>query len=404
MARSRYAWVVLAVAFTAILATHGTRAAFGAFVRPWEAAFSASRGAIAGIGLVFFVVYGVTQPLVGRLLDRWDPRWVMAGGILLSGLAYLGANLATQVWHLNLLLGVVLGLGVAAGSGVTGTVLVVRWFQQGRGPALGILATGFSAGQAVLVPLAIVGIARYGWRPTATLMGAVLALVLAPLAVLLLRSQPAGVSARADATSWSDVGAALGTRQFWCLAVPYFICGLTTTGLIDTHLIPYTEDHHLSEAATASAVSLLAILNTVGTIASGWLSDQVSKKNLLAFIYALRGMTLLFLTTVRDPVSLFIFGAFFGLADFSTIAPTTSLTADYFSARSLGFFFGLVSLSHQLGSALGAYLPGLVHDLTGTYGPSFLGAAVALGVASLMSYLLPETAHRPQAQQQGTAD
>lgn len=404
MRRTHYAWVILAVSFTAIAATLGSRTAFGAFVRPWEQEFGVSRSLVASIGMLSFLFYGVGQPLVGRLLDIWEPRRVLAGGVLLTGLAYIGTYFALQVWHVHLLWGAMGAVGVAAGSSVTATVLVARWFHARRGLALGIMITGLSVGQAMMVPLSILGIANLGWRPTILLLGGLLALVLAPLTFWLIRSRPedrgmlpygaTGATAAGDprrTASWGGLGATLRSRQFWFLAIPYFVCGITTAGLIDTHLIPYAADHHLPEAAAASAVSLMAMLNMVGTLGSGWLSDRVSRKNLLALIYGVRALTILFLVTVRDPVSLMIFSAAFGLADFSTIAPTTALTADYFGGRSLGLVYGLVSLSHQLGAATGAYVPGLLHDATGSYALAFVGAAATLGVASLLSYLLPDS-------------
>jgi MFS family permease len=178
--------------------------------------------------------------------------------------------------------------------------------------------------------------------------------------------------------------------NFWWLALSFFVCGVTTAGLIDTHFIPYAQDHHISAVTAASAFGVLSLVNMVFTTLSGAVSDRVGYTRLLGWIYAGRAVTLVFLVFARDPVSLFIFAVAFGIVDFSTVAPTTALSTIIFGRRSAGTVYGLVSLSHQVGSAAGSYAGGLVHDLTGSYIGFFVAGAVLSGAAAFMAWAISE--------------
>jgi predicted MFS family arabinose efflux permease len=130
----------------------------------------------------------------------------------------------------------------------------------------------------------------------------------------------------------------------------------------------------------------------VFTTLSGAVSDRLGYTRLLGWIYAGRAAALVYLVFARDPVSLFVFAVGFGVVDFSTVAPTTALSTIIFGRRAAGTVFGLVALSHQLGSALGSYAGGVLHDLTGTYTAFFLAGAALSGAAAFMAWAISETA------------
>jgi predicted MFS family arabinose efflux permease len=140
----------------------------------------------------------------------------------------------------------------------------------------------------------------------------------------------------------------------------------------------------------AAAFGVLSLVNMVFTTLSGAASDRLGYTRLLGWIYAGRAATLVFLVFARDPASLFVFAVAYGVVDFSTVAPTTALSTVLFGRRSAGTVFGLVALSHQLGSALGSYAGGVVHDLTGNYTAFFLAGAALSGAAAFMSWAISE--------------
>ena len=407
--RVHYAWVVLAVGFFGLLAAQGARLAFGAFVVPWEEDFGASRGAISSVSMVSFLVYGLSQPLMGRLVDRFGVRLVFSSGVLLVGLSLGVAALARSTLELALVYGLVASLGFGAASNVAAGVAVTRWFDSRRGLAFGVIEAGFGAGQLVLVPGSLLLIEALGWRAALLAVGAFAALVAFPVLALLLRSSPEEIGARpygreaVDAPSDTSGGepakasdepdapkvGLYTSRAFWGLSLPFFVCGVTTTGMIDTHLVPYAHDHGHTAAVAGLAVALLAAFNVLGTLASGPLSDRFDGRKILGALYAVRAMTILLLLFTDSSAWLVAFGVLFGLVDFASVAPTQLLASRYFRGHSVGVVFGPLFLSHQVGSALGAYVPGAVHDLTGGYGAAFLGSVLALLVGSVLSFGLP---------------
>jgi len=413
--RRHYAWTVLLLCFFAILCAQGVRLSFGAFVRPWEEAFDASRGTITLIGSLSFLVYGGSQPFVGRAVDRFGIRRVLVLSSLLvaAGLALSAA--AQSPAQLALTYGIVASLGFGGASGVAASVAVTYWFTQRRGLAFALVEAGFGAGQLLLVPLALAAVATVGWR--ATLIGGALLLsvIVAPTLARWLRDRPedvglepiggphppevdANVAAtlepggRPAAPPADGLRGLLRSRGFWVLAAPFFICGLTTTGFVDTHLIPLAQDRGISSATAGAAVALLAAANVTGILASGPLADRVDNRLLLAGLYGMRGLSFVALYLLAGGPALIGFALLFGLVDFSTVAPTQWLAARYVEPRTVGLAFGCLTAIHQLGSAIGAWLPGLAFDATGSYDEVLVVAAIVLGVASATCLVLPRPA------------
>jgi predicted MFS family arabinose efflux permease len=407
--RIHYAWIILGLIFLALVTGAGVRLAFGSFVHPWEHDFGISRGMTSMIATLSFIVYGLLQPFAGRWADRRGPGGVLTASLALVAAGLLLSRTASSIWLVGLGFGIVASAGFAGASTVTASVAVARWFHDRRGLAMALLTVATSLGQMILTPAAIFLNESLGWRQTFLIYATAVAVV-APFVWWLVKPDPAAVGllpygaaeappAPAEGKGKGDgkigLPALLRTPNFWWLMIPFFICGITTTGMIDTHLVPFAEDHHLPQGATALAVALLAGFNSLGILIAGYLTDRFSRRRLLAFLYAARGLTLLFLIFVRSPEALIAFGILFGLVDFSTVPPTVSLSAEVRGSGNVGLVFGMIALSHQIGSALGAFVPGLLHDLTGSYELSFLLGAATLAVATLFSLWIKEEKRAP---------
>ncbi|MCL4123438.1 UNVERIFIED_CONTAM: hypothetical protein GTU68_021035, partial [Idotea baltica] len=395
--RRHYAWVILGVVFLGVLGAQGVRLAFGAFVVPWEESFGVSRGTVAAVSFVSFLTYGATQPVVGKFTDRFNIPRMFSFGLLViaAGLALSASAGSTLV--LGITYGVIASVGFGISASVAASVLVARWFVAKRGMAFGILEAGFGAGQLVLAPLSLLLISRFGWRPTLWVFAALLTFVLAPIMLMFLRNSPESMGL--EPLGGPDPDALVETeevrpnllrsKEFWYLGIPFFVCGITTTGMIDTHLIPFSHDHGNSDAITSAAVGALAVFNIIGTAGAGLLVDHYDPRRMLGWLYAVRAVSLVLVLVLNQGFWLVQFGVLFGIVDFATVAPTQTLVSRYFGARSMGFVFGLVLASHQVGSAIGSYVPGRLYDLTGSYGLSFIMAATTLVIASTLSFLLP---------------
>ncbi|MGG1243254.1 MFS transporter [Bacillus cabrialesii] len=404
MKRLHYAWIIVSVTFLILLAVQGVRLSFGAFVEPWEQQFSMDRGTISLISTMSFIVYGISQPIIGRLVDKWGARAVLSWSALLTGVSIFLTYLVTSPWQLFLLYGLGVSLGVGGASNVAASVLVVNWFSKKRGLAFGIMEAGFGAGQMLLVPGSLMLIHWFSWKLTVVVLGLLLMVIVFPAALLLLRNNPSEMNAEpigglaeaeketASKTTALSVTGMFRMRQFWFLMLPFLICGFTTVGLMDTHLIPFSHDHGFSTTVTSAAVSLLAGFNIAGILLSGIVADRWSSRKILCFLYAVRALSIVILIYSHEPYLLLAFAILFGLVDFATVAPTQMLATQYFQNYSIGLMIGWLSLAHQIGSALGAYVPGVIYAVTGEYTLAFYLSIGMLVLASVMNVMLREPA------------
>jgi predicted MFS family arabinose efflux permease len=271
-----------------------------------------------------------------------------------------------------------------------------RWFVARRGLVLGIFGAATSAGQLIFLP-AIVGLTHLiGWRGV-TLALAGLAGLLMPAVLLLMRDSPADLGQApyglraAPATSGprpsaaAVMGAAVRSPSFWLLAGTFFICGVTSNGLIGTHFVPYAIEYGVPEVTAAGTLALMGMMNFVGTLGSGYLTDRYDPRVLLACYYGFRGVSLLILPFVHGPLGLAVFAVIFGLDYIATVPPTTALVADSFGRQNVGTVFGWVFCAHQVGAALAAWLGGVARESLGSYSVAFLAAGVMAGIAVVMS-------------------
>jgi sugar phosphate permease len=306
----------------------------------------------------------------------------------------------TASWQLALLWGVVVGLGTGTMAAVLGAMVANRWFTERRGVVLGLLTASSATGQLLFLPLLASMVVRFGWR-SAVLLVAGVALVVLPLVALLMRDHPRDIGLRPfgeppnapptprpprAAAAAPLIGLALGlrSRDFWLLAGSFFICGLSTNGLIGTHLIPASMEHGIPEVMAASLLASIGLLDIIGTTVSGWLSDRWDNRYLLCWYYGLRGLSLLFLPYAFGSayLGLAAFVIFYGLDWVATVPPTARLAADTFGRENVGIMFGWIAASHQLGAATAAYGGGLLHTWLGDYQVTFMSAGLVCLIAA----------------------
>lgn len=413
-----YAWIILTLTFIALLSAQGVRLSFGAFITPWEEEFSTTRGVISLVAFISYLVFAFSQPFIGRLIDRYGVRSILSFSILLVGISTLLTFFVTSPWQLMIIYGILASIGFGGSSNVAGTIAISNWFVKKKGLALGLMSAGTAAGQLLLVPLSLVLNAQFGWKTTVVILGCFLTFIIFPLLFLFIRTYPyeKNRTAYGDLTSQVhdeplskpqpkavlSIFQLLKKKEFLFLMIPFFVCGVTTTGLMDTHLIPFAQYCGFSPTTTGVAVSLLAGFNIFGTVLSGYLADRWSCRHMLAFLYGTRALSIVLLLVIVHNTSLFgffisqshlliIFAISFGVVNFATVAPTVKLATDYFKNLSVGAVVGWLYLSHQLGSALGSFLPGILFDLTGAYDVSFIASIFLLIAAVIFSLLLPTT-------------
>ncbi len=396
--RWHYAWVVLGVTCLVLLFSAGVRTAAGVLIVPLEKELGWDRAAISLAVAVSLLAFGFGAPLGGSLIDRYGPRRVMFGGVALIAAGLAPMVFMSQLWQFYVLWGLVVGIGTGAVANVLGATIANRWFVAHRGVVLGLIGASSSAGQLIFLPYMMKLTVDYGWRAAVALPAAIAAALLIPIA-LLMRNRPQDVGAKpvgaqvaslaaattphADPERRTSLREAARTRDFWLLAGSFFVCGYTTNGLIGTHLIPHAIDHGFTEVAAAGAVGLMGMMNIVGTLGSGWLTDRYDNRKLLAAYYGFRGLSIAALPFIFELRGLLLFSVIYGLDWIATVPPTVNLTAMRFGRGSLGTLYGWIFCSHMIGAALAAYAGGFFHNILGDYHLIFVSAA-GMGLIATM--------------------
>ena len=399
--RVHYAWITLAVVFTAMLAGVGVRAAPGVMIVPLQHAFGWDVSTISGAVSLNIILLGATGPFLTGLMQVIGLKRTMIGclTILMAGTAL--STFMNQPWQLFLTWGLMVGIGSGAGAvGFAGAV-ANRWFIQRAGMAMGLLTSANAAGQLIFLPILALLVQHFGWQGVSVAMTVVIACVI-PVVMLLLPESPAAIGLPAFGGSsvvpipafqggnpftvaFNALGRASKSMDFWLLCLTFGICGLSTNGLINTHLIAYCADYGISQVNGASILAVIGVFSLIGSTASGWLCDRYSPRVLLFWYYGLRGLSLVIMPFSNfDPLSLSVFSVFYGLDWVATGPATFALTNEVFGRRDAPIIVSWIFAAHQVGGAMAAFGGGAIRSFSGSY----LMAFIASGIACLMASLL----------------
>ena len=400
--RLHYAWIIAAVTFVVGLLTAGVRAAPGVLIVPLEHEFGWSPATISFAVGINILLYGLVGPFAAALMDRFGVRRVMSLALAVSAAAVALSPAMHQAWQLVLLWGIVVGLGTGVIGAYIAAYIAARWFQRRQGLVVGVLTAANAAGQLVFLPNLAILVTDFGWRAMSLVLAVVVAAFI-PLIALLMRDRPADLGlARYGAedgpepasspvvnpfvAAFSALSSGARKRDFWLIAGGYFVCGATTNGLIGTHLIPACVDHGLSEVAGAGLLAATGVFSFLGGTLSGWLSDRWDNRVLLAWYYGLRGLALMYLPFAFG-MSIFglpLFAVFYGLDWIASVPPTVRLLNRVVGSEKIGIMVAWVTVVHQLGGALAAYLGGVMRGMFGTYLEAFVFSGLLLIGAAFM--------------------
>lgn len=380
------AWIVIAAGAVSVALAMGARQSFGVFLGPIGSDLAISREAFGFAIAIQNLLWGVAQPFVGAIADRWGAARVAVVGTVLYCAGLLMAALAQGPWGLLGGLGLLVGVALSMTTYVTVLGAVGRAVPaERRGMAFGLTTAAGSFGMFAVVPGVQGLIDGFGWRD-ALMMMAVGVSVLAVCAAG-LRTAPATVAPSPNGEP--PAGASLGTAVrvasrhggYWLLTAGFFVCGFHVT-FIATHLPSYLGDSGLGTDVAALALAFIGFFNILGSLAFGRLGDVFSKKKVLSAIYLARAVVIaLFLVVPISATSTIVFSAAMGFLWLGTVPLTSGLCAQMFGVRVLGALYGFVFFSHQVGSFFGAWLGGAAYDLLGSYDAIWL-AAVVLGIVA----------------------
>lgn len=402
-----YGWVVAATTFLTMLATAGAMGSAGVMIQPLHQEFGWDIADISSAMAVRLVLFGLLGPFAAAFMNHFGIRQVVTAALGLILFGVITSLFMVEVWQLLLLWGVVIGIGTGLTALVLGATVASRWFSKRRGLVVGLMTASNATGQLVFLPVLAALTEAYGWRTALTLAVSVIALAMV-LVLLLMRDHPADVGLPAygdtavvappkqDHNLLATLASPLLTLKsvsanpvFWVLFATFFVCGLSTNGLIQTHWISICGDFGMAAVTAAGTLAVIGIFDFVGTIFAGWLSDRYDNRFLLFWFYGLRGLSLIYLSfSGFSFVELSVFAIFYGLDWVATVPPTVKLAAENFGREKAGLVFGWVFAGHQLGAATAAFGAGYFRSDFDTYMPALQIAGVMCVLAAVSVLLI----------------
>lgn len=405
------AWIVAAVGFLALVGAAGFRAAPSVMMVPLEQEFGWNRTTIStAIGLNI-LLYGLMAPFAAALMARFGMRKVSAFALIMIASGSALSTLVVSPWMLMMTWGVLIGLGTGSMAMVFAATITNTWFYARKGLVSGVLSAGSATGQLVFLSTYAGLVETNGWR-FVSIVVSLSALAVVPLVLIFMKDSPAklgilrfGETPEIAAKVASDAAQnpaptnpaknalvtlvdASKNKTFWALAIGFAICGATTNGLIGAHFIPSAHDHGMPETTAAGLLAVVGIFDVFGTIASGWLTDRVNPRLLLALYYFGRGIALMLLPVLLSDAihpSLILFVVIYGLDWVATVPPTIAICNEVFGKKG-PIVFGWVFASHQVGASIAVIVAGAIRDQTGEYTLAWFGAAALCAVAAWISF------------------
>lgn len=386
--------LIVAVTFFALLVSAGLRATPGVLMMPLQINFGWDRATISFAAAIGIFLYGLVGPFAAALMMSFGIRRTMLAGLMLMAISTFASLWMRLPWQYILSWGVMSGIGSGAVASVLGAAVVNRWFATRQGLVMGLLSASTATGALIFLPF-LAWLSNQGaWRPV-VLAVSLACLILVPIVALVLPEHPDDIGARrfgeapdsapaAPPKQARTAGLAISVliragrqRVFWLLFGTFFVCGLTTNGLVGTHMIAFCGDHGIAPVAAAGLLSTMGFFDLFGTTASGWLTDRYNPRVLLIVYYGLRGLSLMALPFLSfDTMSLGVFAIFYGLDWIATVPPTVKLANEAFGEQEAPIVFGWIQTGHQLGAAFAAFGAGVIREQSGTYSPAFLAAGV----------------------------
>ena len=384
------AWFAAGVTFLTLVTAAGFRSASSVLIIPLEDAFGWGREQISLAIAINVLVYGLVAPFAAALMERFGIRKVVMSALTSVSIGAALTTFMSAPWQLIALWGFVIGISTGSLALVFAATVANRWFVEKRGIVIGVLTASSATGQLIFLPGLSYLAEMNGWKSVSSTI-ALVAIALVPIIWVFLKERPsdAGVLPYGAPENWSapaknsmsagslaidTLKQASKKKDFWYLVGSFFVCGLSTSGLIGTHFIPAAHDHGMGTTTAASLLALVGVFDLVGTIASGWLTDRYDPRKLLFFYYGLRGLSLFLLPSILfasvHPSTL-VFVIFYGLDWVATVPPTIMLCRTILGPERATVIYGWVFAAHQIGGSIAAFGAAVLRVQFGNYAVAF---------------------------------
>ena len=390
--RNDYAYLIVAICFSIQALGVGTYIAFGVFFNPLMEEFGWPRAAIAGAASTAFFCWGLFGVLIGRLNDRFGPRYLMTITAIFFGLGCVMMSRVTTLRELYIYYGLIFGIGLSS-IDVIALTTIARWFTSRRGVMTGIAKVGTGAGQFAIPLLASTLILTHGWRWSVAVMGASAAVILIAIAQLMRRDP--GMLDKGQKTAPAcryhpdrqpapslPLSQAVKTSQLWTICLLNFFLVFCLM-IIMLHIVPHARDCGVSPIKAAGILSTIGAVSMVGRFVSGLVIDRNGSKRVMLACFVLLLAGLGWLQVAHALWMLYLFAAIYGLAHGGFFTAISPLVAEWFGIHSHGALIGIVVFSGTAGGAMGPFFAGHLFDQTGSYQSTF-GMISAMAVIAMI--------------------
>ncbi|MBL1242700.1 MAG: MFS transporter [OCS116 cluster bacterium] len=382
-------WLIVGVGFMILGLVYTIRSTIGLMMPLWSEEFGWSRSMISSGGALCLIVMAMIAPFAGSAVDKYGPRPFVVGGLLAVAISAVLMATMQSAWMFFIAFSLLSGVGFGVVAMHVIVAAVSPLFDENKGLAVGIATAGSTAGQLLIIPIVAIFLVSFGWRETYIVYAVVCALVALLCWKLLAAPKAKNNIAAHQSNFWQDAKYLVKKPVFHAVFWSFTLCGFTSTGVVETHLMPYLAACGYPTLDGALSYGFLSGFNMIGMMLSGYLSDRMNKVLLLTIIYIMRGLSFIVLMfVVGDYAALALFTVAFGLFDYSTVPVTAGIIVEHLGQKMLGITMGILAAGHALGAAAGAYYGGYLFDLFARYEEMWIASIILAIVAGAISFAI----------------
>ena len=413
--RFHYSFYIVLSSFVILFFNSGARFSIGVIFKPVIAEFGWSRSAISMAFFLHMIVFAFSLILVGRLYDRYGPKWIIIiSTFFLSGGCFL-ISLIHTLWQFFICYGIIAAIGLGGTSATLISVITSKWFEKNRGFAISLALSGNCLGQFALIPLFSIFILKYSWRALYFSLGLIMLLLNIALALLVIRGDPEAIGLKPfgyedvkdierkkGESSFSqnlqdlDLREAMRSYSFWLFLFTMFVCG-SGDFLVTTHLVALVTDYNISAVTAANMLGWYGLMSLAGILIAGPASDVIGNKIPIALTFVIRFFLFFLILKYQGLLSFYIFALAFGFTSLITAPLTPTLLGRLYGFSHIGLLTGFIITIHHLAGGFWAYLGGLIFDKTGSYRLIFLLSLIMALMAIFSSLFIKEKRHYPSS-------
>lgn len=390
---------IVMVTFLTLMGAFGLNLTAGQFFAPLNDAYGWDLTILSLAVSLNMITWGIFQPVMGKMIDRFGPKSVIAGSAALMGSAFILSATITQLWQFFLYYGVLTAIGFSGCGSMANSVLVSRWYVKNRAKMLSRSSMGMNIGQLILLPLTGFLIASSSFRIAFVVLGLIMLVIVVPFVLIVVKNNPTDIDQMPDGgpvTSFAEaksvsLSEALKRREFWIATLGFATCGFTLY-LVTMHLPNFAVDLGGEKSLGGQLLGIAALGSAVSMWMTGQLTRVMGKKNLLIILYMVRLLAFIWLAVSPSIWQLYVFAVVYGISSMPIIPLVTGIIGDKFGKNAMGSILGFSWFIHQVFAALGVFLGGYLRTMTGNYELAFwLGAALLVFGVVLTTLIKEQT-------------